>query len=180
MTSSTRELVAAVPQVGRLRDILIRRAKHGEVVRVERAEILDGLGLEADHRATRRSPDPRSKRHLSLIQAEHLPVIAALLGREAVDAIEVRRNLVVAGINLLSLRDRTFRIGPVVLEGTGPCHPCSRMESALGPGGFQALRGHGGITARVIAGGSVAVDDPVEIEPLSRSGCSGPPDGRRR
>lgn len=164
MTSSTRQLLTAVPQVGRLDDILIRRAKHGEVVRVERAEVVDGLGLAGDHRATRRAPDPHSKRHLSLIQAEHLPVIGALLRRGPLDAVELRRNLVVAGINLASLRDRRFRIGSVVLEGTGPCHPCSRMEAALGVGGFQALRGHGGITARVVSGGTLSVGAAVEVE----------------
>lgn len=160
---STRELVAAVPQIGRLQDILIRAAKRGEVARVGRAEVLEGLGLAGDHRATRRTPDPRSKRHLTLVQAEHLPVIAALVGRESIDPGELRRNLVVAGINLASLRDRRFRIGSVVLQGTGPCHPCSRMEAGLGPGGFQALRGHGGITARVITAGPLTVGDDVEV-----------------
>jgi MOSC domain-containing protein YiiM len=164
-TSSTRQLVDAIPQVGRLDRILIRRVKHGEVVPLDRAEVVEGLGLDGDHRAARRSPDPRSKRHLSLLQAEHLPVVAALVGRGAVGAEELRRNLVVAGINLASLRDRTFRIGAVVLEGTGPCHPCSRMETALGPGGFQALRGHGGITARVVSGGQLEVGDPVAVMP---------------
>jgi MOSC domain-containing protein YiiM len=163
VTSSTRELMDAVPQVGRLQDILVRRAKHGEVVRVPRADVIDGLGLDGDHRATRRTPDPRSKRHVSLLQAEHLPVIAALIGREALDAVELRRNLVVAGINLASLRNRRFRIGSVVFDGTGPCHPCSRMEAALGTGGFQALRGHGGITARVVSGGSLSVGDTVGV-----------------
>jgi MOSC domain-containing protein YiiM len=163
VTSSTRELMDAVPQIGRLQDILIRRAKHGEVLRVSRADVIDGLGLDGDHRATRRTPDPRSKRHISLLQAEHLPVIAALIGREALDAVELRRNLVVAGINLASLQTRRFRIGSVVFDGTGPCHPCSRMESALGTGGFQALRGHGGITARVVSGGSLSVGDAIGV-----------------
>jgi MOSC domain-containing protein YiiM len=178
VTSSTRELVDRVPQVGRLSEILVRRSKHGEVVRVPGAEVLDGLGLAGDHRAGRRQPDPRSKRHVSLVQAEHLSVIAALVGREALDAAELRRNLVIAGINLWSLRDRTFRVGPVLLEGTGPCHPCSRMESALGPGGFQALRGHGGITARVIAGGPLTLGDAVEVTEVAgtpvRPGSSTP------
>lgn len=165
MTSSTRELLAAVPQVGRLREILVRPEKYGEVVRLERGTVLDGLGLDGDHRATRRTPDAGSKRHITLVQAEHLPVVAALIGREELDAALLRRNLVVASINLASLRDRRFRVGAVVLEGTGPCHPCSRMEAALGPGGFQALRGHGGITARIVHAGTLAVDDEVAVLP---------------
>lgn len=163
MTSSTRELVAAVPQVGTLEQILIRSEKRGEVLRVSEATVLAGLGLDGDHRATRREPHARSKRHLTLLQAEHLPVLAALLGRDELDARLLRRNLIVAGINLASLRDRTFRVGEVVLEGTGACHPCSKMETALGPGGFQALRGHGGITARVVSPGPLVVDDEVAV-----------------
>jgi MOSC domain-containing protein YiiM len=68
----------------------------------------------------------------------------------------------VSGINLLSLKGLRFRIGEAVLEGTGPCDPCSRMEENLGPGGFQAMRGHGGLTARVIEAGTVCVGDRVE------------------
>lgn len=67
-----------------------------------------------------------------------------------------------SGINLLALHDRRFRIGSALLEGTGLCHPCSRMEEALGQGGYNAMRGHGGITARVLEGGLVQIGDRVE------------------
>ena len=78
-----------------------------------------------------------------------------MLGQGSVDPGLTRRNIVVRGINLLAMKDKQFQIGEVVLEMTGLCHPCSRMEENLGPGGFNAMRGHGGITARVIKGGKV-------------------------
>ena len=74
----------------------------------------------------------------------------------------MRRNLVTEGINLLALKERRFRIGEAVLETSGECHPCSRMEETLGVGGYNAVRGLGGITARVITGGLVRVGDCVE------------------
>uniref|UniRef100_UPI002869BBBC MOSC domain-containing protein n=1 Tax=Deinococcus sp. TaxID=47478 RepID=UPI002869BBBC len=98
-------------------------------------------------------------RQVTLIQAEHLPVIAALAGLEAVTPEQLRRNIVVRGLPLLALKERRFQIGDVILEGTGECHPCSRMEEELGEGGYNAVRGHGGLTARVIRGGVIRVGD---------------------
>lgn len=98
---------------------------------------------------------------MTLIQWEHLPVIAALSGHDQVDPALLRRNIAVAGINLLALRKRLFRIGTAVLEGSGLCAPCSRMEAALGPGGYSAMRGHGGITAAVIEPGRIGLGDQV-------------------
>lgn len=106
--------------------------------------------------------DGRSgKRQLTLIQAEHLPAIAALVGRTSVDPAELRRNIVVSGLNLLALKDRRFRIGGAVALYTGLCHPCTRMEEALGSDGYNSLRGHGGITARVLEAGDIAVGDAL-------------------
>jgi len=76
----------------------------------------------------------------------------------------VRRNIVVSGLNLLALKNRRFKIGEeVVLEMTGLCHPCSRMEENLGSGGYNAMRGHGGITARVIKGGLLRKSDTIQM-----------------
>lgn len=78
-----------------------------------------------------------------------------------VDPARLRRNIVVAGINLLALRACRFRIGDAVFEGSGLAHACSRMEEELGPGGYNAMRGHGGLTARVIRGGLIRVGNSV-------------------
>jgi MOSC domain-containing protein YiiM len=103
------------------------------------------------------------RRAVTLIQHEHLPVIAALAGRESVDPALLRRNVCVSGINVLALRDARFRLGSLVLEGTGSCAPCSRMneQAVLGSGGYGSMRGHGGITACVVEAGAFSIGDPV-------------------
>ena len=112
----------------------------------------------------------QAKRQVTLIQHEHLPVVAALTGRDAVTPDRLRRNLVVSGINLIALKEKKFRVGEVLLEGTGPCAPCSLMEHNLGPGGYNAMRGHGGITAIVLKGGTIHVGDAVQVEAGGDSG----------
>ena len=68
----------------------------------------------------------------------------------------------VSGINLLALKEREFKIGSAILKMTGLCHPCSRMEETFGEGGYNAVRGHGGITARIIKPGIIKLLDEVK------------------
>jgi MOSC domain-containing protein YiiM len=151
-------------RAGKLEWIGLRPAPRGAVLAVNHAEALADHGLVGDHRAR----SPGSKRQVTLIQHEHLAAVAALLGLPAVDPGLTRRNLVVSGINLLALRDHRFRIGGVLFEGSGTCEPCSRMETNLGPGGYNAMRGHGGITARVIEGGVIRLGDTAVFDAPAR------------
>ncbi|WP_374415943.1 MOSC domain-containing protein [Ectopseudomonas oleovorans] len=161
--SPLQELLADVPQVGQVRWIGVRPKAREAMLEVEAVEARREAGLTGDHSR----PGPRNARQVTLIQWEHLAVVAALLGRDApMPPSELRRNIAVAGINLFSLKGRRFRIGQALLETTGWCQPCARLEERLGRGTFQAMRGHGGITARVIEGGIIRLEDDVSAESL--------------
>ncbi|THF85353.1 MOSC domain-containing protein [Deinococcus sp. KSM4-11] len=176
------ELRATLPRPGRVEWIGLRSARRAPVQSVEEVQVHPLVGLIGDHGKTAPGrltaltgtpgetepevhappmPGGRGKRQVTLIQAEHLPVIATLAGVDAVQPGQLRRNIVVSGLPLLALKDRRFQIGEVVLEGTGECHPCSRMEEEFGEGGYNAVRGHGGLTARVIRGGVIRVGDDL-------------------
>ncbi len=149
------DLAATLPQVGAVAWIGIRPGRREPMQVVRQVEAIAGRGLAGDRYAA------GGKRAVTLIQAEHLAAIGGLLHAAAPDPASLRRNLVVSGINLLALRKRRFRIGDAILEGTGSCDPCSRMEDTLGPGGWNAMRGHGGLTATIVAGGLIRIGDAV-------------------
>lgn len=145
------------PRAGRLDWIGLRPARGVPVVEVSEAVANAGAGLSGD-----RYPGGSGKRGATLIQAEHLSVIAALSGHAAIAPATLRRNLVVSGIPVIAFKGRRFRIGDVVLEGTGACDPCSHMEAALGPGGYNAMRAMGGLCARIVSGGTLRLGNTVE------------------
>ena len=151
------KLMATLPRAGKVEWIGLRPARDTPMQAVESVEASTGGGLAGD-----RYKGGSGKRGVTLIQAEHLAVIAALSGHEAIAAETLRRNLVVSGIPLVALKGRRFRIGQLLLEGTDDCDPCSRMEDALGPGGYNAMRGHGGLCARIVEGGTLRLGDAVE------------------
>ena len=149
-------LMSSLPRAGRVEWIGLRPQRDVEMVAVPDVLAVAGKGLQGDRYAS-----GSGKRGITLIQAEHLPVIAALAGRDRVAAALLRRNVVVSGIPLVALKGRRFRIGEILLEGTDDCDPCSRMEAALGPGGYNAMRGHGGLCARILEGGQLRLGDAV-------------------
>jgi MOSC domain-containing protein YiiM len=153
-------LMTMLPRAGRVRWIGLRPARDVAMREVDAVEAVSGRGLHGDRYAS-----GSGKRGVTLIQAEHLPAIAVLSGHASVVPALLRRNLVVEGIPLIALKGQRFRIGDVLLEGTDSCDPCSRMAAALGPGGYNAMRGMGGLCARVLEGGALRVGDAVSALP---------------
>ncbi|MEM6850728.1 MAG: MOSC domain-containing protein [Pseudomonadota bacterium] len=156
MSATVGQLTARAAQPGRIVWIGARTERRGPIQSMERSAI-ELNGLAADHRAR------PGKRAVTLFQWEHLGAIGAFLGRPPVSPEDLRRNIGVAGLNLLGLRNRTFRVGTALLRGSGLAAPCSRMEETFGHGGYAAVRGHGGVTAEVLEPGEAAIGDAVRL-----------------
>ena len=153
------DFLESIPQVGTVEWIGLAPASRAEIQVVEQGDAVVDLGLTGDHHSKKH---PGGKRQVTFIQAEHLAAIAALCGRTSPVPPELlRRNVVLSGINVISLKDKFFQIGDAIFQGTGPCVPCSLMEENLGTGGYQAMRGHGGLTAKVIRSGTFRKNDKV-------------------
>jgi len=143
---------------GKLQWIGLRPERKAAMIVVEKVLAISDLGLEGDRRCM---GTPGSARQVTLINQELIGVVASLLGIQSINPDLLRRNLVVSGINLMALRHQSFRIGEAEFEATAQCHPCLRMEQALGTGAVAAMLGHGGICAKIVKSGTISVGDEV-------------------
>ena len=153
----------SIPQLGKVEWIGIRTKRMAEVHPVSEVLANPDTGLEGDHF----KKSSTGKQQVTLIQQEHLDVVVRILGKSDIAPELLRRNIVVSGINLLALKHQQFQVGEVLLETTGICAPCSRMEENLGAGGYNSMRGHGGITAKIIQGGQIKLGDVVRLALMS-------------
>ena len=156
MMLNIQELKSQFAQSGRIDLITIRKERRSLPLILDEVEAIETVGLKGDHYKSK-----GGKRQVTFIMQEHLMTAASILGVERLDPLLTRRNIVTTGINLIALKDRQFQIGEAIFEYTGECHPCSRMEENFGKGGYNAMRGHGGITARIIKSGLIRNGDEV-------------------
>jgi MOSC domain-containing protein YiiM len=71
----------------------------------------------------------------------------------------LRRNVIVSGVDLLSLIGREFEIQGVRFRGTQHCAPCEWMNVAFAPGAEQFLKDNAGLRAKILTDGTITVGD---------------------
>lgn len=157
--ASVNELKANFYQTGKIEWIGLRPAKSRDIVQVDSAELLLDHGLVGDKAGQK----PGGKRQVTLVQAEYFPVMESLLGGIKINPETLRRNIMVSGINLSVLLRHSLIINDAVIEVTGNCAPCKKMEQTLGFGAFNAMRNHGGVNAVVKNGGIINVGDEIKV-----------------
>lgn len=144
---------------GKLQWIGLRPERKVAMNSVQNVFAIQELGLEGDRRC---KSTPGSARQVTLVNLENIKIISSFLGIDLISPELLRRNLVVSGINLMALRHQRFRIGDAEFEATAQCHPCLRMEQALGQGAVAAMLGYGGICAKIIKSGEISIGNAVE------------------
>lgn len=127
---------------------------------LETVDAVAEYGLAGDHRMIK---TPGSGRQVTFISQEFIDQIQHFTGYEVIDPATLRRNIVVSSLNLNCLRRQRFRVGSALFEATQLCHPCARMEEALGEGGVAAMIGHGGICARILESGVIKLGDAITV-----------------
>ena len=150
---------------GSVEGIYVARGAGEPMERIGEVAAIEGCGLAGDRYCEGTGHWSRFGRvcQITLIAAEDLDAIAKETGIRVRDG-EHRRNVVTRGISLKTLRrGERFRVGKVVFEYRGPRSVCRYIERLTEPGMTQALRGRGGICARVTENGTVRVGDEIEV-----------------
>lgn len=74
------------------------------------------------------------------------------------DPEKFRRNVLVEGVDLNTLIGKKFTLQGIEFEGVEECRPCYWMDEAVNPGVFDALKGNGGLRAKILNSGTLKID----------------------
>ena len=129
---------------------------------VNLARVEKSAGLEGDHYSGQ-----SGNRQLTFVLETDLIEIGRLLKADPVHPEKTRRNLLVIGLKPEDLLPGAkCKIGnSAIIEITGFCHPCKRMNETIGPGAEEAMKNRGGYTAKIVEGGLVKTGDPIAVLP---------------
>lgn len=80
----------------------------------------------------------------------------------------VKENVTTIGIDFQTLKTgQSLRVGESLVEITGPCHPCPRMDE-IRMGLQEGLRGQRGWLCKVIRAGIIRRGDCIDVETRPR------------
>jgi MOSC domain-containing protein YiiM len=129
----------------------------------ERLDVVSGHGIVGDRYANGRghwSYEPRYVSEITFIEREALERVGAALGF-AFEPAESRRNVVTSGVHLQELIGQRFGVGDAVFWGERPCDPCRYLERLVHKPVKALLGVDGGLRARIVVGGTIAVGDRI-------------------
>ena len=150
---------------GVVEEMYVTAKGSAQMERVEEVHTIEGCGIEGDRYCEGTGFWTRfgDVCQVTLIEGEDLDYIEDELGIQVKNG-EHRRNIITRGIRLDETRKKRFRIGEAILEYDRPRPPCRHVQDLSEPGMTRALKGRGGICARVVTGGLIRAGDAIEVE----------------
>jgi MOSC domain-containing protein YiiM len=138
-------------KTGTIDHLFIKPGHREDMISVETMNVVKQKGIEGD------ASFGRSKRQILIISQEVVDAYGLMPG-------DLRENITVSQLNLSSIpAEARLSIGNVVLEVTGDCNPCDRLEE-LRVGLMDEIHGNRGILARVIEPGEITVGQTISQE----------------
>src|SRR5918996_861407 len=138
---------------GRVVHLFLAQVSGAPMKPVAQATAIAARGFEGDRHARR---TPGGNRQLLLVDARNLRDLDLSPGT-------LKENAVIDGLALESFpQGQRLRLGAVLVELTGPCEPCHKVE-AIRPGLLRESWGRRGQLARVLEGGTLRVGALVEV-----------------
>ena len=126
------------------------------LIEEERIECVAGKGLLGD-RYFNHAEDYKGQ--ITFFSAEVFERLCAQFGIRGKPAGVLRRNVIVSGIDLLSLIGCEFEMQGVKFRGTQHCAPCEWMDVAFAPGAKEFLKENAGLRARILTDGELHLGD---------------------
>ncbi len=120
------------------------------VIEVSQAECVAGKGIVGD-----RFFDWKEdyKGQITFFEHEQYERLCEKLGVMGVPPSAFRRNVITKGVDLNTLIGTEFEVQGVRFFGTQESAPCYWMNQAFAEGAEEALKGHGGLRAKILCGG---------------------------
>lgn len=119
-------------------------------IEVGEVECVAGKGLVGDRFFSFKE---NYKGQVTFFSADVFDDVCRRLGVSGKLAGVTRRNVITRGVDLNALIGKQFAVQGVMFEGVNECTPCHWMDEAIAPGAESALRGRGGLRARILSGG---------------------------
>lgn len=126
-----------------------QQAGENEIIEVDAVACVAGKGLEGD-RFFDYKPDYKGQ--VTFFSMEIHQRLQQQLGREYPPSA-YRRNLLVSGVDLNELIGKEFEVGGVRFLGICEASPCYWMDQAIAEGTEEAMKGNGGLRAKVLSDG---------------------------
>ena len=130
-------------------------AGQNPLVEVESVECMAGRGLVGDRFFDFKD---NYKGQITFFSAEVFEDVCTKIGATGKHPGLTRRNAITRGVDLNTLIGMEFEVQGVRLLGVSECSPCYWMDQAIGPGAEAAMKGRGGLRARILTGGRIAVE----------------------